>query len=139
MFWYFGVAEGFGARADAAVFVQLYAAQWGGFAAGCDEDVFCGVQIVVHANFARPLDAPVTGQMCDFVLFEQARDAAGETFDDLILAFEHRRQIELYAGDIDAVRGEDVSGFVEFVAGLEQGFAGDAANPQASAAEARLL
>ena len=46
--------------------------------------------------------------MMESILFFLNRnpDAAGELFDDLVLAAEHRRQIEGDVVDLDAVMGE---------------------------------
>jgi hypothetical protein len=50
----------------------------------------------------------VAGQQRDLVLLEQALDAAGELGDDVVLALDHGRHVDLHALRRDAVHLEAV-------------------------------
>jgi hypothetical protein len=62
-------------------------------------------------------------------------DAAGELGDDVVLLLQHGREVDLDAGELDAVGGGVVFGEDELLGGVEQGLAGNAADVEAGAAE----
>ena len=63
----------------------------------------------------------------------------GQRFDHLVLALQHRRQIEPQTVDRDAVVGELVARLLVVVRGLQQRLRRDAADVEAGAAEGRPL
>ena len=138
---HFGVAKGFGARAD-AVAIEIDAFEGGAVAAGGDEDVLGfegGGVFAIDDDLAGTCDAARAGVGRDFVLFEQALDAFGEGVDDAGLAFEHRLEVEADFTRLDAVALEVVLGLDIALARFEEGLAGDATHAQAGAAECGFL
>ena len=87
---------------------------------------------------AGPGEAAVAEVARDFVFAKQEVDAFAERVDDLFFAAEHRGQVELDVADFHAVLGQSVLCFGEFLARFEQRLAGNAADAQAGAAEARF-
>ena len=85
-------------------------------------------------GFARQ-QAAASGEPVDAVGFEELFDAAGELFDDVVFAGNHRGDVEFDVAGADAVRGEVVPRFFVEGGAFEQRFGGDAADVQAGAAE----
>src|SRR6185437_5073971 len=75
----------------------------------------------------------------DLVLLEQELDAARVLADHLVLARHQRLQIELDAGDLDAMLGERVLRLGIFLRGLQQRLGRDATDIETSAAETAAL
>ena len=92
-----------------------------------------------HFDAPRPGEPAGAADPGDLVLRQQAVDPLAERGDDLFLALEHRGQIEGHRADLDAVMSKLTSGFLVFVARLEERLGRDAPDPQAGAAEAVLL
>ena len=80
----------------------------------------------------------VTVQQGDLVLLEQTLDAARELFDDAVLAPHHLCYINSRRTDRNTLLGEAVSGFLEDVRGVQQGFRRDATNVQTGSAKTRF-
>jgi hypothetical protein len=74
----------------------------------------------------------------DFVRLEQHRDAAGELFDDLVLAADHRTDIDRRIRGRDAMDSEVVGQVVELLGRIQQCLGRDAADVEAGAAECGL-
>ena len=70
----------------------------------------------------------------DLVLLEQVQDAVVVLLDDGVLALEHLAQIQLQAGDVDAVLGEAVARVFKMLGRLQQRFRRDAADVGAGTA-----
>jgi hypothetical protein len=70
----------------------------------------------------------------DLVFLEEILDAARVLADDLVLPRHHGREIEIDAGDLDAVLGERMLGLGIFLRGLQQRLRGNAADIEAGAA-----
>jgi hypothetical protein len=111
--------------------------------AGGDDDVggFDDLAIDVDAPavvLATADELAVAGQQRDLVLLEQALDAAGELGDDVVLALDHGRHVDLDALRRDAVHLEAVLGFLVEFGGAQQRLGRNAADVEAGAAEAYL-
>jgi len=91
-----------------------------------------------HRHPARPGKPTGPGVAGHLVLLEERLDPLGERRDDVVLPLHQRGQIEGHAAHADAVGGEFVGRLLVLVARLEQGLGGNAADPQAGAAELRL-
>jgi hypothetical protein len=97
-------------------------------------------------DLAVDIDAPavvlaadelaVAGQQRDLVLLEQALDAACELGDDVVLALDHCRHVDLDALRRDAVHLEAVLRFFVKLGGAQQRLGRNAADVEAGAAEA---
>src|SRR5690606_25132963 len=74
----------------------------------------------------------------DLVGLEQRGDAAGELFDDLVLAANHRVNIQLRILEADAVLAEQVVHVPELTRGIQQRLGRNAAHAQAGTAERRF-
>ena len=155
-----GVTKGLSAGADALA-VGFDARQFGRAAAGGNDDVLRAdfleptarrradrrhptlasqlrrCQRLNH-HAAGPGNAAATRVARNLVLLEQGLDALGQAGDDLFLAVEHGRQVELDAGDLDAVLGQRVPGGGVALGRFEQGLAGNAANAEAGSTEGRF-
>ena len=92
---------------------------------GGDGDGFAGEELSASL---QPVDA---------VRFEELGDAAGELFDDVVFADNHRGHIEGGGAGADAVCGAVVLDFFVEGGAFQQGFGRDAADVQAGAAEGR--
>jgi hypothetical protein len=66
-------------------------------------------------------------------------EAAGVLGHDLVLALEHRRQVDLDRTELEAVFGGVLLGEDDVLGGVEQGLARDAADVEAGAAEGGAL
>ena len=87
------------------------------------------------SDLSRRRDAAGTDNAFDLVLLEQEFDALGELAHHLGLLCHHGGQIEFDLG-FDAQLGEIGFGFVQPLAGMQQGLGGNAADIEAGAAEA---
>ena len=74
----------------------------------------------------------------DLVGLEQHADAAGELLDDLVLAANHRLDVDLGILEADAVVAKDVAHVPELARGIQQRLGRDAAHAQAGATQGRL-
>jgi len=74
----------------------------------------------------------------DLVLLEQRLDALRQAINDLVLAFQHRHEVELDAVGDHTVLGKPAPRRDVVFARLEQYLAGDAADAQARPAERRF-
>src|SRR5690606_14889856 len=135
------ISEGFRAGAD-AVPVELDAGQRGDLAARGDDDVLrreLGGALLTLDDERRPArEAPTPEVAGHLVLAEEEVDPVGQPRDDVVLALQHRRQVQLHRADLDPELPERVPGLVVTLAGLEERLARDAAHTQAGAAQ-RLL
>src|SRR5690606_3865507 len=74
----------------------------------------------------------------DAVGLHQGGDAAGEVFDDLVLAADHGRHVHLHVTGADAVNLEALLRLVGRVRAVKQSLGRDAADVQAGAAQGQL-
>src|SRR5262249_10424933 len=74
----------------------------------------------------------------DFVLLEEIEDAVVAALHHLVLALQHRREVEVEALHLDAVLGEVMPGLLVVLGGLQQRLGGNAADVGAGAAEGGL-
>ena len=92
---------------------------------GGDGDGFAGEELSASL---QPVNA---------VCFEELGDAAGELFDDVVFAGNHRGHIEGGSAGADTVCGAVVLDFFVEGGAFQQGFGRDAADVQAGTAEGR--
>ncbi|MDZ7801230.1 MAG: hypothetical protein U5K81_10630 [Trueperaceae bacterium] len=130
-------------RVDHGVPVDVDAGQGRHPGAGGDHHVFCrrlAVAVVcVHDHRAGCGDLGGPGVAGNPVLLHQVGDAVGVRLHHGVLALHHGGEVQRDVRDRDAVRLEVVLGFGVALAGLQQGLAGDAADPQAGPAQGGLL
>ena len=96
----------------------------------------CSPPLPVISDLAAAQEAPGALHIGNLVLLEQELDALGEIAHHLVLARQHRRQIEHHIADLDAVRPQMLRRFLVEVRGLQQRLRGNAADIEAGAAEA---
>jgi hypothetical protein len=102
------------------------------FRTGGDDDLFRLDEFAAHPDLpaftARVAGAaderPVPVEQGDLVLLEQSLDAAGQLFDDAVLAADHPGDIDRRLADANPLFGKTVSGFLEEVRGMQQRFDG---------------
>src|SRR5918995_1418951 len=75
----------------------------------------------------------------DPIRLEELRNAAGHLLDDAVLPLVRGREVELWLADVDSELGEGLVGLLDREGGLHPGLCGDAADPEAGAAELGLL
>ena len=111
--------------------------------ARCDDHVGCRDRLPAavrrgHFHLAILQQLAGTVQRRDLVAFEEEADAAGELFDDLVLAADHRRDVDRSALGRDAVHVEMLRQVPELLGRIEQRFGRNAADVEARAAERGL-
>jgi hypothetical protein len=113
--------------------------RWRALRAGGDDDVGgfddLAIDVDAPAVVLAADELAVAGQQRDLVLLEQALDAAGELGDDVVLALDHGRHVDLDALRRDAVHLEAVLGFLVELGRAQQRLRRNAADVEASAAE----
>ena len=122
-----------------ALFVHRDTRQVDAGAAGGDHDVLGVINLAIDIHLAGGGDAGAALQPGNLVLLEQELHALHVGADHLALAGLHARQVQLHAVKHHPVIGEMVAGFLEVLAALQQGLAGDAADVQAGAAQGGAL
>ena len=128
---------------DDGLAVELGERQLDRIRAGRDDDVGAlqlddGTVMLGDLDHVARLQFAKTIIGSDLVGLEQHADAAGELLDDLVLAANHRLDVDLGILEADAVVAKDVAHVPELARGIQQRLGRDAAHAQAGAAEGRL-
>jgi hypothetical protein len=132
-------------RADVVddVLAELGERQFDRIRTGGDDDVGAleldlGAVVLLHLDDVARLQLAEAIERGDLVRLEQHRDAAGELLHDLVLAADHRRDVDLRVLGADAVLAEDVAEVPELARAVEQRLRRNAAHAQAGAAQGGL-
>src|SRR5262249_21682952 len=113
------------------------------FAARSNDNALGGEALLAagagQRNFARSSQSRMPQVASDLVLAKQAIDTLAENLDDLLLAAEHRGQVQLDAADLHTVLGHLLPGSRELLARFKKRLARNAADSQTRPTEARFL